>query len=91
MMDEQLTTAFTIMRRAIATLKHSDPVEGIVEGGEVHKELLGLIAESAAVRRSHVRHLRANGWTAREVADAAGISYQRVYQLEAGADRKEKG
>ena len=90
-MDEQLKTAFTIMRRSIASLKHSDPVEGIVEGGEVHKELLDLIAESAAIRRSHVRQLRANGWTGREVAAAAGMSYQRVYQLEAGADRKEKG
>ena len=90
-MDEQLQTAITIMRRSIATLKHGDPVESIIEAGEVHKELLGLIADSAAIRRGHIRYLRANGWSGRAVADAAGISFQRVYQLEAGADRKEKG
>jgi hypothetical protein len=79
------------MRRSIATLKHGDPIESIIEGSELHTELLGLIADSAAIRRSHIRYLRANGWSGRAVADAAGISYQRVYQLEAGADRKEKG
>ena len=90
-MDEQLQTALTIMRRSIATLKHGDPIESIIEGSELHTELLGLIADSAAIRRGHIRYLRANGWSGRAVADAAGISYQRVYQLEAGADRKEKG
>ena len=91
MMDEQLQTALTIMRRSIATLKHGDPIESIIEAGVVHQELLGLIADSAAIRRGHIRYLRANGWSGRAVAEAAGISYQRVYQLEAGADRKEKG
>jgi N-acyl-L-homoserine lactone synthetase len=85
------TAAIDMMTTAIDSLRADDPIEAIVEAGELHKKLLALIGVCATVRRTHIRLLRAEGWTARQIGEEAQMTTQRVYQLESGADRKEKG
>jgi hypothetical protein len=85
------TAAIGMMTTAINSLRGDDPIEAIIEAGKLHQKLLDLISECATVRRTHIRRLRAEGWTAREIGAEADMSTQRVYQLESGADRKEKG
>jgi DNA-directed RNA polymerase sigma subunit (sigma70/sigma32) len=90
-MDQKTSTAFILVERSIESLRTDDPVERLIDSVEIHTKLLDLISQCARVRRTHIRALRAEGWTARAIGEAVGISTQRVYQLESGADRKEKG
>jgi hypothetical protein len=83
--------ALTIMRNAISDIRSDDDVEAVNEAADLHQKLLELIGDCAEVRRTHIRALRAAGWSGREIGDACNMTHQRVYQLEAGADRKEKG
>lgn len=67
-----------------------DPIEQIVEGQALNEALLAAQAEVAKLRREAVRTLRMEGWKLREIAEATGMTHQRVAQLEAGMDRKDK-
>lgn len=74
----------------LITLAGEDPVERITRGQELLDSLLTMQADAAEVRRTAVRQLRMEGWKLREIAEATGLSHQRVSQIEVGADRKEK-
>jgi len=77
---------------AIDALRDSyDPVEQINLGMDLNKQLLDAQGRVAEVRRMAVRQLRMEGWTLREIGEQTGLSTQRVSQIEAGADRREKG
>lgn len=68
-----------------------DPIEQVTLGQDLNQAMLDGQAAVAQLRRGAVRTLRMEGWKLKEIGDAAGMTHQRVSQIEAGADRKEKG
>lgn len=68
-----------------------DPVDQVIEAHKLNQALLDGQGVFAETRRRAVRTLRMQGWTLKDIALATGMSHQRVSQIEAGADRKEKG
>lgn len=67
-----------------AKLKGADPLSQIALAQDLNDKLLAAQAQVAALRRSAVRELRAQGWTFKELADELGMSPQRVAQIETG-------
>lgn len=68
----------------IAKLKKLDDIQIIVKAQDVANALLVAQGQVAALRRSAVRSLRAEGWTLREIAEATDLTPQRVAQIEKG-------
>ena len=87
MMQELSDTLADILNRVELNY---DPIEQVVLAAELNVSFLAAQNEVAEVRRRAVRTLRAQGWGLREIGEAAGMSHQRVSQIEMGADRKEK-
>jgi hypothetical protein len=68
-----------------------DVIEEIVQSNQVNQFLLDMQGDVAEHRRQGVRMMRQSGWTLKAIADATGMTHQRVSQLEQGNDRKDKG
>jgi DNA-directed RNA polymerase specialized sigma24 family protein len=67
-----------------------DPFNLLIKSIDANKALLDAQAKIGAMRRSAVRHLRAEGYTLKEIGDVLGVKPQRIHQLETGYDRTEK-
>jgi DNA-binding XRE family transcriptional regulator len=67
-----------------------DPLQRVEAGGVVYTELLEAQARVAGLRRAAIRELRADGWLQKEIAEALGMTAQRVAQLEQGYGRAER-
>lgn len=76
--------AYRTLRRRFEKL---DPTDQIMEAEHMQRALLEEQNRVASIRRAAVRSLRANGWTLREIAEATGLTYQRVAQIETGKPR----
>ena len=70
--------------KEIARLKKLNEIQIVVKAQNVSAQLLDAMAQVAALRRSAVRSLRAQGWTFREIAEASDMTPQRVAQIEKG-------
>lgn len=82
------------VRAAIAPLieriKQMPALDQVQLCQELNTALLDGQAQIATVRRQAVRALRIEGFTLKEVAEATGMSLQRVHQLETGWSRPSK-
>jgi DNA-directed RNA polymerase specialized sigma24 family protein len=74
----------------VETLRNLDPITRIGVSLVLYEDLLEAQAAVAAARRAAVRELRAEGFTLREIAEATGLTHQRVAQLQTGYGRQEK-
>lgn len=71
-------------------IKRLPPLDQIALCQELNAALLDGQGQLAAVRRSAVRQLRADGMTLRDIAKETGMSMQRIHQLEVGVTRNKR-
>lgn len=67
-----------------------DPFTILIVSNYANDALLEAQHEIAAMRRSAVRDLRAQGYTLKEIGEQIGVKPQRIHQIESGYDRREK-
>jgi hypothetical protein len=78
------------LKPVMAKLRRLPPDEQITSAEHVNAALLAAQADTASVRRSAVRELRAQGFTLQAIGDLCGMSPQRIQQIEVGYGRQEK-
>ena len=74
----------------LGRLGRHKPIQAILLAPEANQRLLDAQAKVALVRRQAIRQLRADGWRLKDIAEATGLSEQRIYQLEIGQDRRDR-
>lgn len=74
----------------LSRLRRHKPIQAILLAPDVNQRLLDAQAEVAQIRRQAIRQLRGEGWRLKDIAEATGLSEQRIYQLEIGQDRRDR-
>jgi len=78
------------LRPVFALLDDMSDVDKIVKTEAVRQALNDANANAARLRRVAVRKMRGEGMLLREIADACGMSHQRISQIEAGYSRRDE-